>query len=218
MTDIFNSSRFAVLGASRGLGAAIVSQLLQDQAKVFGVARKPSGANIQWCVADISQKDGQDKALKALEEFQPERVICCLGGGPYGAFAAKTWKSHQWALEVSLLFPAQLLHWALNSKVQQIVMVGSSVAEANSDPGAASYAASKHGLRGLLTTIKDENPAADVRLFSPGYMDTDMLPATAKARQLPVWSPAVVADDLLKWMKTGPRFDHRSLAIRPQGR
>lgn len=218
MSAITNSSRIAVLGASRGLGAAVVQNLLSRQSVVLGIARKPSAAKIEWCSADASQALGQATILKALKEFNPERIICALGGGPYGPFEKKSWDSHLWSFEVSLLFPSRLLHWALGSSVGQFVIVGSSVAESAPDPGAASYSASKHGLVGLVSTLKMEQPGTDVRLYSPGYMDTDMLPKNAVARQQGVWNPNEIAKDLLEWMESGPRFDHRRLAIRPPDR
>jgi short-subunit dehydrogenase len=75
-----------------------------------------------------------------------------------------------------------VLHFCLNlPSVQQIVVVGSSIAESQPDPGAVSYAAGKHGLKGCISSLQGE-VRKDVRLFSPGYMSTDMLPPQAQAR------------------------------------
>lgn len=224
MSPLLNNSRVAVLGASRGLGAAIVQELLarNSGSAILGLARRPSAAAIQWLSADVSRPEEQERTLVNLADYTPDQVICTLGGGPFGPFHEKAWRDHQWSLEVSFLFPARLLHWALNLpenvRPKQIVVVGSSVAEDKPDPRAASYAASKHGLKGLISTIQAEHPPIDVRLYSPGYMNTDLLPPGAQARQQTLWEPLEVAKDLLDWMQTGPQFDHRCLAIRPGDR
>ena len=78
--------------------------------------------------------------------------------------------------------------------------MGSSVAEDKADPGAASYAAAKHALKGLLESVILEKPDLDVRLFSPGYMDTGMLPQNAWPRQQGLAEdPDAVARRLWQW-------------------
>jgi NAD(P)-dependent dehydrogenase (short-subunit alcohol dehydrogenase family) len=211
----------AVIGASRGLGAAIVAALhkMDPASPILGISRKQA-PSCHWSAADLSTDAGQEAALKALGDFAPATVICCVGGGPFGAFAAKAWRDHQWSYQVSLLFPARLAHWALGFRpyLRQLVLVGSSVAEDQADPGAGSYSSAKHGLRGLHATLVREEPKIDVRLYSPGYMDTHMLPPNAHVRQRPIWRPEDVAGDLLEWLENGPVHDHRRLAVFPPGR
>ena len=99
------------------------------------------------------------------------------GGGPHGKFQSKEFKDHLWAYKLNLLFPAELIHWSLrNLSLKQFVLVGSSVAESNADPLASSYSSAKHGLKGLVSSINAEGCDFDLRLFSPPYMDTDLLP------------------------------------------
>jgi NAD(P)-dependent dehydrogenase (short-subunit alcohol dehydrogenase family) len=66
--------------------------------------------------------------------------------------------------------------------VQQVVFVGSQVADHQADPLAASYASAKHALRGLVHSVQQESISKDLRLFRPGYIDTGMLPKNAKPR------------------------------------
>jgi NAD(P)-dependent dehydrogenase (short-subunit alcohol dehydrogenase family) len=215
-------SRIAVIGASRGLGAAVVRKLrvINSEARILKFSRTPPEDIADWVKADISHPEDQRMVVAKLLEWKPSLVICTLGGGPYGYFGGKNWESHLWGFQVSLLFPARLLHMAMQSEVsgflRQMVVVGSSVAEDQPDAKAASYASAKHGLFGLWRTLRAEpQNGLDLRLYSPGYMDTTMIPAGSLVRHRTLWNPQAVADDLIQWLDSGPRFDHRSLALYP---
>ena len=124
-----------------------------------------------------------------IKNFKPTQIIYCAGGGPYGPFHKKKWSDHWWSLATTFLYPAELLHHLLSCfenwpNLQQVTFVGSAVAESEPDPLAASYAAAKHALKGLITTIQKENRLRPkILLFSPGYMQTDLLPATSWPKQ-----------------------------------
>lgn len=212
------SQRIATLGVSRGLGKEFVRKWnhLIPNDSIFLSSRKTNdlellkselvGQNHVVRSCDFSKKDLRADFLKDLESFSPERIFYFAGGGPFGPFADKNIQSHEWAYEVNFLFPAALLHWALSleKKPVQIVFVGSAIAENLPDPMAASYSASKHALRGLVTTVQLENPDFDLRLFSPGYMDTSMLPPHAAPRNVPglVLNASKAAQALFSWTQS----------------
>ncbi len=204
------SEKIVVFGASRGLGAAVVS-LLQKQ-ELLLVSRKPPvalGARSQFAQFNLANVTEQTACVKAVRQFAPMRLIYSVAGGPFGSFGSKAWKDHEWAWEVSFRFPARLLHEVLAAPIpslRQVVFVGSQIAEAQADPFAASYAAAKHALKGLVTSVQGEKPALDVRLFSPGYMDTELLPKNAWPRQSPglVQDPGAVARQLLEFINIAP--------------
>jgi short-subunit dehydrogenase len=159
---------------------------------------------VQCFVFDMSLPQQVESLLQTLRVFSPTRVFYVAGGGPHGDFAQKEWKDHEWALAVSLLSPLRVVHFCLNlPTVKQIVVVGSAIAESQPDPGAASYAAAKHGLKGCISSLQSET-AKDVRLFSPGYMSTDMLPPQAQARvgqKAAIDSPGLVAKLFIDWVQ-----------------
>ncbi|HEX4923269.1 MAG TPA: SDR family NAD(P)-dependent oxidoreductase [Bdellovibrionales bacterium] len=210
------SERIAVFGASRGLGAAFVREcaaahpgtewllLARKEKHLEALKAQVPGAALH--VADFSKPEEQDRALVVLSEFAPTRVLYFAGGGPFRPFHESGWKDHRWALEVTFVFPARLLHWLLfQARVQapatQAVFIGSAVAEDAADPNAASYAAAKHALRGLIRAVRAERHPVDVRLYSPGYLDTELLPANAWPRQQGLaLSPKQVAQDLVTWI------------------
>jgi len=174
------SERILVLGGSRGLGAELVTQLRELGHQSETLSRKSL-----WS-ADFSKREAWTDILQQVRQWEPNRLIYCAGGGPYGPFSKFQWKDHEWAFRVTFEFPAFLLHSLqqnLSSSLHQVVLVGSSIAEAKPDPGAASYCAAKHALRGLVSTLQQESPPFDLRLWSPGYMKTDLLPLQSEPRR-----------------------------------
>jgi short-subunit dehydrogenase len=205
--------KIAILGASRGLGASLVRVIQQENPPVelLLVSRKlpllQALARSQDRVlsADFSKDDGQRRVLSELSEFDPQQIFYVAGGGPHGVFEEKNWTDHTWALEVGLIFPMRVVHEALRRRVitrnlQKLVLVGSAIAGRQPDPKASSYAAAKHGLRGLVTSIQGESPGLDIRIYEPGYIATEMLPADAWPRQQGLASdPAEEARQLWHW-------------------
>ena len=196
-----------IIGARRGLGQEILGQWrakFPSDAIAASSRREFSADGVQPLVFDLSLPQQTEELLVSLSNFAPTKVFYVAGGGPYGDFAEKNWKDHLWALQVSLLSPLRVLHFCLNlPSVQQIVVVGSAVAESQPDPGAASYAAAKHGLKGCISSLQGE-VRKDVRLFSPGYMSTEMLPIQAQARlgqKRSIDSAEMVAKLFIEWVQ-----------------
>lgn len=187
-----SAHKFILLGASRGLGWATYQALAKKYpaAEFLLISRRIAEGNYQSFKFDFS-KELSSEFLTKLIDFNPTTIIYFAAGGPYGNFQEKKWADHQWAMNVSFLFPAQLLHSILQTppkNLKKFVFVGSAIAENKPDPGAASYCAAKHALKGLVTTLQAENTpdnkcAFKIDLFSPGYIETDMLPAHSWPRQ-----------------------------------
>jgi short-subunit dehydrogenase len=189
-------NRYVLLGASRGLGWAVYQELLRQAPKAsFLLSSRKIDARAGEVSSqttllkqDFSQTPVKDGFLQQLCEFAPTHLIYLAGGGPYGNFGEKKWSDHQWALKTTFLYPAELLHHIVSERskwgaLRQVICVGSSIAESQPDPKASSYAAAKHALKGLIGTIDCEGSWVPVRLFSPGYMQTDLLPAHSEPRQ-----------------------------------
>lgn len=214
-----------ILGASRGLGRELARVILEANGKVTGVARKADKlaqiaqeySAFEYVVADFTKLEGQSLVLKLLRDRKFDRVFYCAGGGPYGPFHQFSWASHQWAFDVTFTFAAQVLHQlAREPNPPQMTLIGSAVAESRPDPGAVSYCAAKHALRGLFECLKLEYPNWDLRLYSPGYMDTDMIPPNAAVRKKGVHSPRAVAEDVWRWTLTSGSSGHMMAAIHPE--
>lgn len=187
----------AFLGCSKGLGRAVALEMNQqvEPEKALLVSRNLEELNLlsaelscpSTCLSlDLAKAPNITKLIDFLSEHKVSRILYFAGGGPFGDFSKKQWKDHQWALQVSLLTPAEILHSCLSdqrlSGVDQFIAVGSQIADSSADSKASSYAAAKHGLKGLLTSVIQEKTRLDIRLFRPGYMDTGMLPPNAAPR------------------------------------
>ncbi len=178
--ELREGERILVLGGSRGLGAALMQALEARKTNPMSYSRKSAVS------FDFSQTESWPKIYDRIRSLNPQRIIYCAGGGPYGSFQKFQWKDHSWAFKVTFEFPASLLHFLLqNGKtdLEQLILIGSSIAESQPDPGAASYAAAKHALRGLVTSVQKEELPFDLRLLSPGYMETDLLPYDSAPRR-----------------------------------
>lgn len=221
-----DEKRVVLIGASRGLGAEITKVLLASDShfKLLGVARKSDRleelvelfpGQFLSLPLDLTQDFGPLETK--LDAFKPHHIFYVAGGGPFGPFQEKSFASHQWAWKVTFEGAAQVCHWALRQESRpQVILVGSSICEEKPDPMAASYAAAKHALRGLYTSLSKENPLWDLRLFSPGYLDTELLPLGAAVRYKKVWSPFKVAKQFVEWaMDEDQLRTHRSLPAHP---
>lgn len=222
-----------LLGASRGLGKAFYEQVIirypalkqvlvsRKVSQIFSSLQGASEAPVRidqdftkvekWDEYVLSYRSFIDEHLRGHQPQIKIRFFYFAGGGPYGAFADKQFKDHQWAMRLNFEYPAFLLHSlmtlqkSLNNPIQ-MNFIGSDIAESQPDPFASSYCAGKHALKGLISSILQESwptkSLIDLRLFSPGYMDTSMLPKQAWPRQVEnlVADPHVVAKTLLDWI------------------
>lgn len=201
--------KLAVLGASRGLGAAVSLKLFNKSYELWLASRKePQKPMGLWQRSDFSQESNWPQLVDQLRAFGPEVIIYCAGGGPYAPFGEKEWKSQEWAHRVTFSCPAFLLWNYCRGeflRTKRFLVIGSAVAEDQPDPNAAMYCASKHALRGLIRTLQLESPDRQIHLFSAPYMDTDLLPKGAWPRQQPnmVRSAEEVAEEVLR-LALGP--------------
>jgi len=210
--------RAVILGASRGLGAELVKKACSTTYSVTGFGRKEPALKelksqfplFEYNIADLANPAGQDTVIRYLLEEPFSKLFCVAGGGPYGAFGQANWRDHEWAWEVSFKAHARVLHaLAQAHRFEQVVLIGSSVAESMGDKGAASYCAAKHALKGLYLSLRQDYPTWDVRLFSPGYMDTALLPMNAAVRKSGVYDPGNVALDLWTWSLSADNGGHK---------
>ncbi len=238
-SPLLNGPRMAFLGCSRGLGKAIALQSPEGE-RLFCSRRRESlsvlAQELGGEVACLDFSKSSEECLATLESFNPTHIYYVAGGGPFGFYHEKEFKDHEWAFHVNFKTPAQLIHWSLrrhflyhrsqNSsqksfqggsqgnfqrKVQQFIVVGSAIAESKGDIRAASYAASKHALLGLCRSIWKESQNFDLRLFSPGYMDTDLLPRGAFPRQQDLLSSEEVAQQFWCWATSSEVSRHYCL-------
>ncbi len=207
--------RVAFLGCSRGLGRAVCHQMNREARPDFSllVSRKKEdlkslafeiGGESQVVPMDFSKESNVFSLLEMIKKQKIKRLFYFAGGGPYGSFVSKEWKDHQWAFQVNFLTPAFLLHQLLGeNSLEQMVFVGSMIVDNKPDPLTTSYSCSKQALHFLVTSVTGESPEKDLRLFRPGYMDTDLIPPRASVRQdgTGLLDPKETARQFVSWVQ-----------------
>lgn len=183
------SLKIAILGASRGLGwSTYLHYKTQDNDTEFFLSSRKiknyvQDPLVQAFSCDFSKMDQVDKLIIEFSQFKPDHIVYCAGGGPYGFFQDQKWGSHTWTWAVNFLTPAYLLHHFIKgatlekSQLKTFTVIGSAIAEDSPDLKASSYCAAKHALKGLILTLQTEKQSSfAIKIFSPGYMKTSMLP------------------------------------------
>jgi short-subunit dehydrogenase len=206
--------KYFLIGASRGFGYSVY-QALQKRGEAVQVCSRKNPNQIPLHFSfDASKEEDFSKMCESLSKADPEVLIYFPGGGPWGLFSEKSYKDHEWAFRVTFLTASRLLHWVLAEKrgdkmprMKQVCFIGSAIAESQIDPRAASYCAAKHALKGLVTTVQNElkeDLLLDLRLFSPPYIDTELLPVNAAPRKnkAHLADPHQLAEYFLKWLES----------------
>lgn len=176
-----------ITGAGSGIGAAVARRLHDRGDELVLVARDAGRARelaeafpgAGTLVADLAEPDRVSWALG--HQTVPDRIDSLLhvAGvvdlGRIGELTTKTWH-HQ--LKVNLIAPAELTRLflpQLRAAKGHVVFVNSGAGlTAHAEWGA--YAASKHGLKALADSLRNEEHAAGVRVTSvyPGRTASPM--------------------------------------------
>ncbi len=176
-----------ITGAGSGIGAAVARRLLErgdelvlharDAGRAKELAARFPGA--RTLVGDLNDPDKLSWAFS--HQTLPERIdsLLHIAGvvdlGPVGDLTPKAWR-HQ--LNVNLIAPAELTRHFL----PQLRVAKGHVVFVNSGAGLAAhahwsaYAASKHGLKALADSLRQEEHGNGVRVTSvyPGRTATPM--------------------------------------------
>ena len=224
-----------LVGGSSGLGLAFARHLISIDSvcdnTIQIVSRKPPSGGVPdrlmprvgFHSLDLAKALDQEKLISQIDCLNTSnhsvKLVFFVGGGPFGAFQNKEFKDHQWAWEVSFVAASRLLHsaYTLVPTLSQICFIGSTVAETKSEPLALSYAVAKRALASLVQECQALNPPFDLRLFSPGYMNTRMLPPNSWPRlqkNQKIWEPDTVAKILFSWLQNpGARNTSKQLPV-----
>ncbi|HBR1309428.1 TPA: SDR family oxidoreductase [Klebsiella quasipneumoniae subsp. quasipneumoniae] len=170
--------RAIVTGASSGIGAAVVRQLLEDGWQVVGMSRSLppfSQPNFRHLEVDVSQRSA---LLAALEQIEPPQAIIHAAGSmtaaPLGNLDPLRGES-LWRLHVDA---AQTLvnHFApAMAPGGRVVLLGSRTSRGAA--GRSQYTATKAALVALARSWAAELAPAGVtvNVVAPGATDTPML-------------------------------------------
>ncbi len=183
-----------VTGASRGIGAAIASELGSagwpvavnyrsdsDGAESVAAAVREAGGNATAFGADVTDPEAIDSLVKdAEQEFGPIAVLVNNAGLTADGLSLRL-SDEDWdrVLETNLSAAFRLTRRVLRPMIKarsgRIVNI-SSVVGRRANAGQANYAASKAGLSAMTATIAVEvaSRGVTVNAVAPGLIETEM--------------------------------------------
>jgi NAD(P)-dependent dehydrogenase (short-subunit alcohol dehydrogenase family) len=181
-----------VTGASRGIGAAIASELNKQGYRVVGTARttKPEVEGVSFVECDVRDPQSVSTAVEQARENHGEIdiVVNCAGIMNDGPLLTQTHEGVQDVLDTNLSGSINVARETVSdmmaNKWGRLVFVSSIVALWGS-PGQVNYAASKSGLIGLARSLAWELGRAGItsNVVLPGLIETDMIADLSKRRR-----------------------------------
>ncbi|MCB5187456.1 3-oxoacyl-ACP reductase FabG [Methylobacillus caricis] len=194
-----------VTGASRGIGAAIASELAKQGAKVIGTATTDSGAEqISQALAgvgglglalDVNDPAQVESVLKAIADQFGEVSVLVNNAGITRDTLLMRMKDADWDAVISTNLTSvyrmsqAVLRPMMKARSGRIINISSVVGHMG-NAGQTNYAAAKAGMAGFTRSLAAEvgSRGITVNCIAPGFIDTDM------TREL----PENVREELLK--------------------
>ena len=226
-------TRILLTGATSGIGLAAVDRFAREGADLALLARSTGALEQAAAVAHehgvIAHPVPADLTDRAATEAAVAAAAAALGGldvvvlnaaaVAFGHFLEVEADTFDRAVDVTFTGAANALRAALPHlrESRGTVVATSSIMSAMPLPAFSSYAAAKHALRGLLTTVaieeREQRTGVRVAMVSPGPVDTPIYGRAASATgrapaQLPdAYHPDVLADALVA-AALKPRHEH----------
>jgi short-subunit dehydrogenase len=180
-------ANYLILGASRGLGAALVEGLPRKGDTVFGLSRgKPdwlrgrSAVKRRWIEADLSELSAVQNARAVLGKTPIDALIHVAGIWDPGSFDEIYDDEVAEILDVDLraflAFARGLAPSLRRADHAKVIAIGSTNGLENGDGSAVAYTAAKFGLRGACHALRQhfrKNGIA-VTCLSPGSIASDV--------------------------------------------
>lgn len=210
----------AVTGGAQGIGRAIAEKFVAADARVVigdrDVATAEAtaadlGSGTIALPLDVTDTESFQGFLAAVQKSVGPLDILVNNAGVMwvGAFDAEPDSATERMLAVNLhgvIRGVRLAAPAMRERRRGHIITVASLASHVSPPGESTYAATKHGVLGYLTGVREELRGSGVQLSAvmPGVVDTDLAVGTSSGG-VKLLAPADVADAVVA-TATKPRF------------
>ncbi|NLA92077.1 MAG: 3-oxoacyl-ACP reductase FabG [Spirochaetales bacterium] len=181
--------RALVTGGSRGIGEAIVADLLDAGVDVWYFSRTP-GVRGKWIECDLGSRESIDKALETFLEEDKEVDILVNNGGITRDALLMRLSDEAWdeVLEVNLTAAFRICRKVSRLMANQrrgVIINISSVVGISGNGGQTNYSASKAGLIGFSKSLAKEMAGRNVRVnvIAPGFIETEMTASLSQGIQ-----------------------------------
>lgn len=175
--------RAVVVGASRGIGAAVVEHLVREAWNVVGVSRTPARAG-RWVAADIATQEGVEAVVGEVGNSTVDAFLYMGGTWEADAFSDRYAfercgpEEIERVLRVNLAAPILLTRALLpalrRSENPKIVFMGAISGLDNYPAREVANSASKFGLRGAVHALRESlrHERIGVTVINPGNVGT----------------------------------------------
>ncbi len=224
-----------VTGAGRGIGKAVSLLLSRSGSRVVLAARNESrlsavreeiengGGEAMVVATDLTHDEELERLVnRAVEKWGSiDYLINNAGWGKHAPVVKAKIKDWDETLQVNLRAPMILAKLVLPTLIQKgggaIVNIAS-IAAKMGDANAAAYSASKFGLLGFTQSLYEEVREYGIKVAAilPGFVDTPLIPATAKMDRNKMIRPEDVAEAVLFVLNSSPACCPVEITIRPQ--
>ncbi|RUO35094.1 SDR family NAD(P)-dependent oxidoreductase [Aliidiomarina soli] len=197
-----------IVGASRGIGAAVAEFYDANGDNVISVSRTPSKIG-EWVGADISTPGGIKKVIKAASVLSLDALLFMGGVWEKGAFTEDydfEKSSHtetQSIIDVNLIAPIEITKGLLENlrkaENPRAIFMGATSGLEVSNTLEVAYSASKFGLRGAVHALRlgFEKEGIGFTVINPGYVGTKEVLEDIRSGQSPNLVPIPMADVIL---------------------
>ena len=216
-----------IVGATGGIGKAIVENLCKNNVNVVLVARNAEALTtmqaelqrqypqlkLDTVCCDLSESSSREQFIQALEQrnIHINYYINNAGVNDFSLFSHQSGEAIEQMMLINVVYPLQLIQQIipLMSKTapSQIINMGSTFGSIGY-PGYVSYCASKFALRGATEALAREysNSPVQFKYFSPRATDTAMnSPVVVEMNAklgVKMDSPEYVAAELYQFMQS----------------
>lgn len=199
--------KILVVGASRGVGAAVSEHMMPYTTELITVSRSPANFG-NWIEADISTKTGIETVNRAVANSPLDALLYMGGTWETNAFTSEysfekcSDRDIENVIAVNLLAPIRLIKSLLPALRQatnpKVIFMGALSGLDNFPAREVANSASKFGLRGVVHSLREElrQERIAVTIINPGNIATPEVLEDLKQAGQPA-ANAIPLSDLL---------------------